>query len=141
MIFLVGGVFAGIGKSNINKDITLSKERTIALTSMNLNNYTVSDYDIGLDYKERCLYKPNAINKCNRFKTYYMNCSIPDVSTFGCDVDEVRIDYTSQEMTTILNDWEKETIESIADIKIKRDTINSPTKTGEGITTVKEKNK
>lgn len=72
MIFLAVLVTAAVIS---NKSIDLSIEQEQALTDINLGSYDIIDYSLGVDKVERCLYKEGAINTCNKFQTYYLNCS------------------------------------------------------------------
>ena len=76
VLLIVGIVIAGgLGVENIDKSLTLTGKQKTKLTELNLDSYTVTDYEIGTDEIKRHLFKGGAINKEKTFKTYYMNCT------------------------------------------------------------------
>ncbi len=141
-IFLVALVTA-LTISNINKTITFTKEQSDALSKVNLNNYEVTDYQLGIEEVERCLKKENAINTCKKFKTYYNNCSLYNITEIeecilwdenGLECVEYNITeqkgecitldkiyYTEQEIINISDNWEKERLKLIAGATISRE--------------------
>ncbi len=122
-IFLVALVTA-LTISNINKNLTFTKNQSDALSKVSLNNYEVTDYQLGIDEVERCLKKENAINTCKKFKTYYMNCSLYNITEVeeggDCTIGD-KIYYTEQEIINISDNWEKERLRLIADATISRE--------------------
>ena len=133
-IFLVALVTT-LMSSNIDKEITFTKEQSDALSSVDLNNYEVVDYQLGTEEVERCLKKENAINTCKRFKTYYENCSEYNETNLEC-ITLDKIYYTKQEIINISDNWEKERLELIADATISRENRQKEI-IREGVTEVK----
>jgi len=139
IVLVIGSVIAVLGIANIDKDLNIKKEYKVALESKGITNYAVEDFDIGDDYIERCLISPSDYNlPCQRFQTYWMNCTEYDLNTSEC-LNEVRIYYTELELKNMKDTWEKERIEGIADAIIQRQVDTTRNKTKEGITTLKEK--
>lgn len=137
-VLLIGTVLAGAGVfENKDKDIILTKVQKNALKDMDLEQYTLTDIMISDDVIERCLYKKDAVNTCQRVPTFYMKCGLTNETSHMC-ITEVRVDYSEAEIDSILDDWEKQRLEVIADTKISRDG-KTKTKVAEGITTIKEK--
>ena len=98
----------------------LSEEKQTALNSLGLSNWIIKDYEIGTEQVERCLIKENKLSACQQFKTFYTNCSSYNETSNECLVMN-KLYYTESEMTNILNEWENERINLIANTKISRD--------------------
>jgi len=126
-LFLIGIVFAGIGISNIDKTIKLTTKEKDALTSIGLGDYLVRDITKGTNEIERCLYKPNAINTCERFLTYYI------------DSKNNTVYYSSAELLSIMNTWEKLRMKHIANMTINEISKPNEKKIREGITTITDR--
>lgn len=157
-MFLISLATAGIILS-INKDITLTEEQKDALSSIELNNYNVIDYQLGAEEIERCLNKEkcweelyeiydektdqminisievceSALNTCKRFKTYYEDCL--EYNEIEC-ISPNKIYYTEQETINILDNWEKERLKLIASATISRENIQREI-IREGVTEIK----
>jgi len=145
ILFVIVGIFlvalvTALTISNINKNITFPKEQSDALSRVDLNNYEVTDYQLETEEVERCLKKENAINTCKKLKTYYMNCSLYDITEVeecilwdeecleyemmkqqGECINLDKIYYTEKEIRDILDHWEKERLKLIADATISRE--------------------
>ena len=138
-MLLIGTVIAGGLLTNIDKSLNVfTKSEKTALDNKNLGSYSVTDYDIGEDYKKRCLTKKFAINTCQRFQTYYMNCTLYNEEVGEC-LNEVRRDFTDEEMSTKMNNWEEERLKGIAQVEIVRQNPDVEVPTKEGTTTIGEK--
>ena len=119
--------------TNIDKDIKLTEEKQTALNSLGLSQWTIKDYEIGTEQVERCLIKENKLSACQQFKTFYTNCSSYNETSNECLVMN-KLYYTESEMTNILNEWENERINLIANTKISRDNkVKQEIRTGETI--------
>ena len=138
IFFMIGLVYAGISNIiDISKDLKVDKEKHTALINKGLDSYEISDYDLeGL--KQRCLFKEGVINTCQTFNVSYLICLEFSEIDNTCIVEGYK-DYTTQEIEDIMDIWEKELIDTIANAEIKRNSETTKTKTKGGIVSIKEK--
>ena len=132
-IFLISLVIA-VGVSIKDKDIEIDSRSKDALVTKGISSWDYKDTKIGDDYIERDLISPSDYNlPSQRFQTYWMECLEykqqedcvvefnPETNTTNsCDTEECldwkRNDYTEKEMDDFMDDWEKETMESIGNV-------------------------
>lgn len=142
-MFLLSIVLISAGIiSNINKDLEVTEEQKQALINISLETYNITDSNLGTEKVERCLKKEGAINKCKTFPTFYNNCSEYNVTEFEENITEQecikweKIYYSEREILEKLDEWEKQSIELIANATISRADKQREI-VREGLTTIK----
>jgi len=117
-----------------NRTIDLDKDRVSRLQELNLTSgitHTTKEITINGEARQmqRCIHKPNIINKCNLFPICYTTCLQRGNMTFegiGLSYEtcirEGEVCRTDEEMTILMDKWEEAVLIKIADSKISEST-------------------
>ncbi len=143
-IFLFGIILVTAQAVLNNRDITLTKTEKLNLESINLGDYSTTDYEMNGNYS-RCLNKKvcgdREIKDC-----YFENVVVEENQT---DADYVCGMIIVQDCKNVINtcsgyiteaeldSWEETKMKKIANVTAERKLNDDPEKVSEGVTTIK----
>ena len=139
LVFLLVGSITAIGITLNNRDLSLTREQKTSLESINLADYSTTDYLLNGNYS-RCLNKEvcqvEQVEFCDGNWDDKINDTIYecyDIPVTKCrNVINTCSGYMEESK---LDSWEEEKLKRIADVTITRN--NPPEIVREGITTIK----